>query len=76
MSKETVRSLSSNFSPLQEYGPQVLENICPVHYFKKQSIFCGKEVIVIDFFLKVNTTLPLGNFLLLIIVPPSRDPQD
>lgn len=76
MLEETIRSLSPNSSPLQEYGPQVLANICPVHSFKRQSIFCGKEVIVIDFFLKVNPTLPLGNFLPLVIDPSARDPRD
>lgn len=76
MLEEIVRSLSPSSFPLQEYGPQVLANICPDHYVRKQSIFCGKEVIVIDFFLKVNPTLPLGDFLPLVIVLPAREPQD
>ena len=76
MLEKTVRSLSPKSSPLQEYGPQVLANICSFHYFKKQSIFCGKEIIFIDFFLKVNPTLALGTFLPLVIVPSARDPQD
>lgn len=50
MLEKTVRSLNPNSSPLQEYGPQVLANICLFHYFFKKSIFCGKEVLLVSLF--------------------------
>lgn len=57
MLEKTVRSLNPNSSPLQEYGPQVLANICLFHYSKKQPIFCGKEIIVTGFFILTSTDL-------------------
>lgn len=56
MLEKTVRSLNPNSSPLQEYGPQVLANICLFHHSKKQPIFCGEEVIVTGFFILTSST--------------------
>lgn len=53
--------------------PPHCKNLCLIHCFKRQSIFCRMAVIMMDAFLKW-TQLLHGNLLALVLILPARDP--